>query len=81
MSRTLDVSFDIEANAAYVRLGNGRVTKTEEGKLDSLDVLFDYGRGGNLVGLEVLNLKKALELYFEPKIPSIQAAAKSQSKS
>lgn len=75
----MDVKFDIEANAAYVKLGAGRVTKTKEGKVDSLDVLFDYGKGGRLVGVEVLNLKKALELYFKPKIPKFQAIAETSS--
>lgn len=79
MSRAVDVEFDMDANAAYVRLGTGRVMKTKEGKVDSLDVLFDYGKGGRLIGVEVLNLKKALELYFKPKIPKIQAIAETSS--
>ncbi|MBI2648334.1 MAG: DUF2283 domain-containing protein [Thaumarchaeota archaeon] len=80
MSKAVDVKFDMDANAAYVRLGTGRVTKTKEGKVDSLDVLFDYRKDGQLIGVEVLNLKKALELYFKPKIPQIQAIAEAKSK-
>ena len=70
------VEFDVDANAAYVKLGDGRVKKTREGKVESLDVLFDYGENAQLVGLEILNLKRAVELYVEPRIPIIQAIAK-----
>lgn len=80
MSRSVYVKFDMDANAAYVRLGTGRVTRTKEGKVDSLDVLFDYRKDGQLIGVEVLNLKKALQLYFEPKIPRIQAIAAAKSR-
>jgi uncharacterized protein YuzE len=76
MDKTPKVEFDVDANAAYVRLGTGRVKKTREGKVESLDVLFDYGENGQLVGLEILNLKRAVELYVRPKIPEIQAIAK-----
>ncbi len=76
MDKAPKVEFDVDANAAYVKLGAGRVKKTKEGKVESLDVLFDYGENGQLVGLEILNLKKAVELYLKPKIPQIQAIAK-----
>jgi len=74
------VEFDVDANAAYVKLGTGRVKKTREGKVESLDVLFDYGENGQLVGLEILNLKRAVELFVKPKIPEIQAIAEESSK-
>ena len=74
------VEFDTEANAAYIKLDAGRVKETREGKMESLDVLFDYGEDGSLVGVEILNLKKALELYVRPKIPEIQAIARKSSK-
>jgi uncharacterized protein YuzE len=74
------VEFDVDANAAYVRLGTGRVKKTREGKVESLDVLFDYGEKGQLVGLEILNLKRAVELFVKPKIPEILATAEESSK-
>lgn len=80
MSKAVGVKFDTDANAAYLRLEAGRVTKTKEGKVDSIDVLFDYRKDGQLIGVEVLNLKKALELYFTPKIPQIQAIAEAKSK-
>ena len=74
------VEFDIDANAAYVKLGAARVKKTREGKVESLDVLFDYGEKGQLIGLEILNLKRAVELYVKPRIPEIQAIAEGISK-
>jgi uncharacterized protein YuzE len=80
MEKMPKVEFDVEANAAYVKLGAGRVKKTREGKVESLDVLFDYGENGQLVGLEILNLKMAVELYVKPMIPEIQAIAKERLK-
>ncbi len=76
MDKTPKVEFDVDANAAYIKLSAGHVKKTREGKVDSLDVLFDYGENERLVGVEFLNLKRALELYVKPKIPEIQATAK-----
>lgn len=78
--KTPKVEFDTEANAAYIKLGVGRIKETREGRVDSLDVLFDVGEDGNLLGVEILNLKKALELYVKPKIPEIQAIARKSSK-
>ena len=80
MSKAVNVKLDLEANAAYVKLGSGRVNMTKKGKLDSLDVLFDYRTDGLLIGVEVLNLRQALELYLEPKMPQILAIAKAGSK-
>ncbi|MDG7011000.1 MAG: DUF2283 domain-containing protein [Nitrososphaerota archaeon] len=77
MSAKMAVKFDLDANAAYVKLRNGRVNATKEGKLDSLEVLLDYAKDGQLVGVELLNLKKALELYVGPRIPEIAAKATS----
>lgn len=55
------VEFDVEANAAFYRLRGGKVAKTTPKRLDSLDVLLDYDSKGRLVGVEVLNMKKALK--------------------
>ncbi len=66
------VEFDLEANAAYLRLTQGRVSTTKKAKLESMDVLLDYDPKGELVGVELLNLKKALSILLEPKLPKIQ---------
>jgi uncharacterized protein YuzE len=71
MTTKMDVTFDLEANAAYIKVGKGKIWETREGKVDSLNVLLDYTKKGQLVGVELLNLKKALELYLAPKIPEI----------
>jgi len=60
----MEVELDDDANAAYVRLRTGRVAKTSESKIKSLDVLLDYDKAGNLIGLEFLNLKELVELFF-----------------
>jgi len=65
------ISYDMDANAAYVKLRAGRVVKTEKSKMDSLDVLLDYNKAGDVIGLEVLNLKELLKLYLVPKIAEI----------
>lgn len=75
-----DFEFDLDANAAYIKLGRGRVARTKKGKIESLGVLFDYDNKGKLLGVEILNLKKALRLYFEPRISEIQAKAESPSR-
>ena len=66
------IEFDLDANAAYFRLSRGRVSKTREAKLESMDVLLDYNPKGQLVGVEILNLKEALSILLEPQLPKIQ---------
>jgi uncharacterized protein YuzE len=58
----------MDANAAYVKLRTGRVVKTEESRMDSLDISLDYNKAGDVIRLEVLNLKELLKLYLVPKI-------------
>jgi uncharacterized protein YuzE len=55
------VEFDVEANTAYYTLRRGKVATTVPKRLDSVDVLLDYDSKGRLLGIEVLNMKKALE--------------------
>ena len=64
----MKISYDMDANAAYVKLRAGLVAKTEKSEMDSLDVLLDYNKAGDVIGLEVLNLKQSLKLYLVPKI-------------
>ena len=76
----MKIKFDIDANAAYVKLGTGRVAKTKKSKMESLDVLLDYDKAGGVVGLEVLNLEKLLKLYFTPRISGIRGLEQRKSK-
>lgn len=62
VSGKVTVTFDTEANAMYYKVGQGKVARTEKRKTDSLEYLLDYDSNGNLVGVEILNMKKALEL-------------------
>ena len=66
------VEFDLEANAAYFRLTKGTVSTTKKAKLESMEVLLDYDPKGELVGIELLNLNKALSTLLEPQLPKIQ---------
>ncbi|HVB95322.1 MAG TPA: DUF2283 domain-containing protein [Nitrososphaerales archaeon] len=76
----MKIEFDIDANAAYVKLGTGRIAKTKKSKMESLDVLLDYDKTGDVIGLEVLNLEKLLKLYFTPRISEIRGLRRRTSK-
>jgi uncharacterized protein YuzE len=69
---TMKITVDRSANAAYVKLRTGRIAKTEKSKLRSLEVLLDYDKTGDVIGWEVLNLKKLVELYFAPEAREIR---------
>jgi uncharacterized protein YuzE len=56
------VSFDTEANAMYYKLGSERVAKSRKTRRNGLDYVIDLDRTGKIVGVEVLNMKKALAL-------------------
>jgi uncharacterized protein YuzE len=56
------VSFDTEANAMYYKLGSRRVAKSRKTRVNGLDYVIDFDRKGEIVGVEVLNMKKALAL-------------------
>ena len=62
VSGNATVSFDTEANAMYYKLGSGRVAKSKKLKQNGLDYVIDFDRKGEIIGVEVLNLKKALAL-------------------
>lgn len=64
----MKVELDDSANAAYAKLKTGRVAKTKKSKIESLDVLLDYDKAGNLLGIELLNLKELVELFLSSKI-------------
>lgn len=56
------MSFDTEANAMYYKLGPGRVAKSRKTRRNGLDYIIDFDRKGEVVGVEVLDMKKALAL-------------------
>ena len=62
VSGTTTVTFDTEANAMYYKLSSGRVAKSKKLKQNGLDYVFDYNANGEVIGVEVLNMKKALAL-------------------
>ncbi len=80
VSGKVTVTFDTEANAMYYKLGKGKVARTEKRETYSLDYLLDYDIKGQLIGVEILNMKKALELtagqmslFFIPEAKSMAA--------
>jgi uncharacterized protein YuzE len=62
VSGTATVSFDTEANAVYYKLASRRVAKSRKTRVNGLDYVIDFDRKGEIVGVEVLNMKKALAL-------------------
>jgi uncharacterized protein YuzE len=49
----LEISYDPEADAAYIRIRTGQVSKTVEKVSNS--VMMDYDTKGNLLGIEILS--------------------------
>lgn len=52
-----DTTYDPEADAAYVRIGRGKVAETRE---VTPGVLLDYDAKGRLLGVELLTASRAL---------------------
>ena len=46
----------------YYKVGRGKVARTEKKQVGALEYVLDYDREGELIGVEILNMKKALEL-------------------
>jgi uncharacterized protein YuzE len=53
----LDITYDPEADAAHITLGDGDVAGTEE---VAANIILDYDRDGRVVGIEVLTASKVL---------------------
>ncbi|MBS9721044.1 DUF2283 domain-containing protein [Tianweitania sp. BSSL-BM11] len=53
----MKVSYDADANAAYIRLSGSKVMESEEVKPG---VVFDFDKEGHIVGIELLDAKKQL---------------------
>ncbi len=52
-----DVTYDSDANAAYIRLSNEVILESEE---VSDGIVLDYDAEGKIVGLEILDARKHL---------------------
>lgn len=50
--------YDRVANALYLKVGNGKVAKTEE---TSLGFFVDYDKEGGIIGIEIVNVEKTPE--------------------
>ncbi len=56
------VTFDTEANAMYDKLRAGKVALSKKSRQNGLDYVIDFDRKGEIIGVEVLNMKRALAL-------------------
>ena len=82
VSGSAKVSFDTEANAMYYRLGSGTVAKSKKLRQSGLDYVLDFDRKGEIIGVEVLNMKKALALAASESLillPPLRAITTKQS--
>lgn len=76
------VSFDTDANAMYYKLSSGRVAKSKKLRQNGLEYVIDLDRKGEIIGVEVLNMKKALALAASESLlilPPLRAIAAKQS--
>jgi uncharacterized protein YuzE len=62
VSGNTTVTFDTEANAMYYKLRTGRVASSKKLRQNGLDYVIDFDPKGEIIGVEVLNMKKALAL-------------------
>jgi uncharacterized protein YuzE len=62
VSGNATVTFDTEANAMYYKLGSGKVGWSRKLKQNGLDYVIDFNQKEEIIGVEVLNMKKALPL-------------------
>ncbi len=62
VSGNATVTFDTEANAMYYKLAPGRVARSKKLRRNGLDYVVDLDRKGVIIGVEVLNMKKALAI-------------------
>jgi len=51
------VSYDAEADAAYIRFSSGKVKESEE---VSEGIVLDYDEDGRIIGMEVLDARRHL---------------------
>ncbi len=53
----MEITFDPEADAMYIKLGNGHFSKNK--KLDDLTIL-DLDKDGKIIGIELLSISKRI---------------------
>jgi len=63
----MKIRYDAQADAMYIKVGNGSIEKTK--KIDD-NTIIDFDKSGNLVGIELLFVKERnpsllKELKFE----------------
>ena len=71
----MDFSFDKMANALYIRFSREKVSNSDE---IAEGIIFDYGKDGSIIGIEVLNFKQRkldlnelIDLNVEEIIPKL----------
>ncbi len=62
VSGNATVTFDTEANAMYYKLRAGKAASSKKLRQNGLDYVIDFDREGGMIGVEVLNMKRALAL-------------------
>jgi uncharacterized protein YuzE len=62
VSGSATVTFDTEANAMYYKLGSGKAVKSKKLRQNGFDYVIDFDVTGEVIGIEVLNMRKALAL-------------------
>jgi uncharacterized protein YuzE len=62
VSGNTTVTFDTEANAMYYKLRPGKVDDSKKLRQNGLDYVIDFNAKGEIIGVEVLNMKRALAL-------------------
>ncbi len=62
VSGNVSVTFDTEANAMYYKLRLGTAVRSKKLQQNGLDYVIDFDHKGQIIGVEVLNLRKALAL-------------------
>lgn len=53
----IELKYDKRATAGYITLKKGKWAKTKELIKDNSDILIDYNDKGEILGIEILNLK------------------------
>ncbi|MGA2972430.1 MAG: DUF2283 domain-containing protein [Candidatus Bathyarchaeia archaeon] len=62
VSGNTTVTFDTEANPMYYKLGAGKVAWSKKSKQNGLDHVIDFNQKEEIIGVEVLDMKRALAL-------------------
>ena len=57
MRRDIATTYDPEADAAYLRVGEGRITRTEE---VAPGIVIDFAEDGGVVGIELLDVGRTV---------------------